>query len=41
MRSGEFDLAKSKEFLHNVSKLFGSTGGGGVTPSSMSVIMKS
>ncbi|EOW8235243.1 hypothetical protein ACO0WB_000343 [Campylobacter upsaliensis] len=40
MRSGEFDLAKSKEFLHNVSKLFGSTGGG-VTPSSMSVIMKS
>ncbi|EOC5018483.1 DUF1796 family putative cysteine peptidase [Campylobacter upsaliensis] len=32
MRSGEFDLAKSKEFLHNVSKLFGSTGGGGLHP---------
>ncbi|EPJ2205710.1 DUF1796 family putative cysteine peptidase [Campylobacter upsaliensis] len=28
MRSGEFDLETSKEFLHNVSKLFGSTGGG-------------
>ncbi|EPI9980965.1 hypothetical protein ACTBHO_001095 [Campylobacter upsaliensis] len=41
MRSGEFDLEKSKEFLHNVSKLFGNTGGGGVTPSSMSAIMKS
>ncbi|EAI1980240.1 hypothetical protein YZ45_007470 [Campylobacter upsaliensis] len=32
MRSGEFDLETSKEFLHNVSKLFGSTGGGGLHP---------
>ena len=29
VRSGDFDLEKSKEFLHNVSKLFGNTGGGG------------
>ncbi|EAJ7389160.1 hypothetical protein FBG06_04770 [Campylobacter upsaliensis] len=32
MRSGEFDLETSKEFLHNVSKLFGNTGGGGLHP---------
>ncbi|MCR2107488.1 papain-like cysteine peptidase [Campylobacter upsaliensis] len=41
VRSGDFDLKEASEFLQKTTKLFDKNVGGGVTPLSMSAIMKS